>query len=209
MDTVKVLVAFYSRNGSTEALAKAIAEGAQAEGAEVVMRRAREIVSPEVMQKAAGWIENAERMNALYEAPTEADAEWADAIIFGTPTRFGNVSSELKAYIDSLGGLWFQGKLVGKAGSAFTSTSTVHGGNESTIISMYHPMAHLGLIIVPLGYADPSLFKAGTPYGASTVSGQENTPPTADDIEVARFQGKRVAQVARALKAAGETATKQ
>ena len=209
MDTVKVLVAFYSRNGSTEALAKAIAEGAQAEGAEVVMRRAREIVSPEVMQKAAGWIENAERMNALYEAPTEADAEWADAIIFGTPTRFGNVSSELKAYIDSLGGLWFQGKLVGKAGSAFTSTSTVHGGNESTIISMYHPMAHLGLIIVPLGYADPSLFKAGTPYGASTVSGQDNTPPTADDIEVARFQGKRVAQVARALKAAGETATKQ
>lgn len=209
MDTVKILIAFYSRNGSTEALAKAIAEGAQSEGAEVLLRRAREFVSQDIMQKAEGWVENAERMNALYEAPTPADAEWADGIIFGTPTRFGNISSELKAYVDSLGGLWFQGKLVGKAGSAFTSTSTVHGGNESTIISMYHPMAHLGLIIVPLGYADPSLFKAGTPYGASSVSGQDNTPPTADDIEVARFQGKRVVQVARALKAAGETATKQ
>lgn len=209
MDAVKVLIAFYSRNGSTEALAQAVAQGAQSEGAEVVLRRAREIVSQEVMQKAEGWIENAERMNAQYEAPTTADAEWADAIIFGTPTRFGNVSSELKAYIDSLGGLWFQGKLVGKAGSAFTSTSSVHGGNESTVISMYHPMAHLGMIIVPLGYADPSLSKAGTPYGASSVSGQNNAPPTEDDLAVARFQGKRVAQVARALKAAGETATKQ
>lgn len=208
MDTVKVLIAFYSRNGSTEALAKAVAEGAQSEGASVLLRRAREIVSHEVMQKAQGWSENAYRMNAQYEAPTTTDAEWADAIVFGTPTRFGNVSSELKAYIDSLGGLWFQGKLVGKAGSAFTSTSSVHGGNESTIISMYHPMAHLGLIIVPLGYADPSLFKAGTPYGASSVSGQDNTPPTEDDLEVARFQGKRVTQVARALKRAGETATK-
>ncbi|MBW4524752.1 MAG: NAD(P)H:quinone oxidoreductase [Phormidium tanganyikae FI6-MK23] len=209
MDAVKVLIAFYSRNGSTEALAKAIAEGAKSEGAEVILRRAREVVSPEIMQKAEGWIENADRMNAEYEAPTPADAESADAIIFGTPTRFGNVSSELKAYIDSLGGLWFQGKLVGKAGSAFTSTSSVHGGNESTVISMYHPMAHLGLIIVPLGYADPSLFKAGTPYGASTVSGQDNAPPTADDLEVARFQGKRVTQIARALKSVGETATKQ
>jgi len=209
MNAVKVLIVFYSRNGSTEALANAIAEGAKSEGAEVILRRAREVAPPEVMQKAEGWSENADRMNAAYEAPTPEDAENADAIILGCPTRFGSMSSELKAYIDSLGGLWFQGKLVGKVGSAFTSTSSVHGGNESTIISMYNPMAHLGLIIVPLGYSDPSLFKAGTPYGASTVSGQENNPPSADDIEVARFQGKRVTQVARALKAVGETATKQ
>jgi len=209
MEATKILIAFYSRNGSTETLAKAIAEGAQGEGAEVVLRRARDIVSLDIMEKAPGWVEEAERMNALYEAPTPNDAEAADAIIFGTPTRFGNVSSELKAYIDSLGGLWFQGKLVGKAGSVFTSTSSVHGGNESTLISMYHPMAHLGLIIVPLGYADPSLFAAGTPYGASSVSGQDNTPPTEEDLAVARFQGKRVAQVARALKAAGETSAKE
>ena len=202
-----VLIAFYSRNGSTEALAKGIAEGAQAGGAEVRLRRARELVGPEVMAKAPGWKEAAERMNQAYEAPTEADAEWADAIIFGTPTRFGAVSSELKAYIDGLGGLWFQGKLNGKVGSAFTSTSSVHGGNESTNISLYNPMAHLGLIIVPLGYADPALFKAGTPYGASCVSGQQNAPPTADDLEVARFQGRRVTQVATALKEHNVTAT--
>lgn len=208
MTDVKILIPFYSRNGSTEALAKAIAEGAKAEGAEVTLRRVREIVSRDVMAHAPGWAENADRMNAQYEAPTEADAEAADAIIFGTPTRFGNVSSELKAYIDSLGGLWFQGKLNGKAGSVFTSTSSQHGGNESTSISLYNPMAHLGLIIVPLGYADSALFKAGTPYGASSVSGQNNAPPTADDLEVATFQGKRVAQVAKALKAAGLTQTK-
>jgi NAD(P)H dehydrogenase (quinone) len=203
-----VLIAFYSRNGSTEALANAIADGARASGGEVRLRRARETVGPEVMAKAPGWAENAARMNAAYEAPTEGDAEWADAIVFGTPTRFGAVSSELKAYIDGLGGLWFQGKLNGKVGSGFTSTSSVHGGNESTIISLYNPLAHLGLIIVPLGYADPVMFKAGTPYGASAVSGQQNAPPTADDIEVARFQGRRVAQVAAALKAAGVTQTK-
>ena len=208
MSNIKVLIAFYSRNGSTEALAKSIAEGAQSEGAEVTLRRVREIVSRDVMAHAPGWAENADRMNAQYEAPTAADAEAADAIIFGSPTRFGNVSSELKAYIDSLGGLWFQGKLNGKAGSVFTSTSSHHGGNESTSISLYNPMAHLGLIIVPLGYADAALFKAGTPYGASSVSGQNNAPPTADDLEVAHFQGRRVAQVAKALKAAGMTQTK-
>jgi NAD(P)H dehydrogenase (quinone) len=110
------------------------------------------------------------------------------------------VSAELKAYIDGLGGLWFQGKLNGKVGSAFTSTGSPHGGNESTILSLYNPMAHLGFIIVPLGYADPTLFRAGTPYGASSVShGQEALPPTADDLEVARFQGRRVTQVATAL----------
>jgi NAD(P)H dehydrogenase (quinone) len=208
MADVKILIAFYSRGGSTEALAKAIAEGARSEGAEVVLRRAREVVSREIMAHAKGWIESADRMNAEYEAPTEADAGSADAIIFGTPTRFGSISSELKAYIDSLGGLWFQGKLNGKAGSAFTSTQSVHGGNESTSIALYNPMAHLGMILVPLGYADPVLFKAGTPYGASSVTGQDNAPPTADDLEVARFQGKRVAQVAKALKAAGMTQTK-
>ncbi|HEX4262176.1 MAG TPA: NAD(P)H:quinone oxidoreductase [Acetobacteraceae bacterium] len=202
-----VLIAFYSRNGSTEALANAVAEGAGSSGAEIRLRRAREFVGPEIMARAPGWKEGADRMNALYEAPTEADAEWADAIVLGTPTRFGAVCAELKAYIDGLGGLWFQGKLNGKVGSAFTSTSSPHGGNESTIISLYNPLAHLGLIIVPLGYADPTVFRAGTPYGASSISGQQGAKPTADDLEVARFQGRRVAHVAAALKAAGPIAT--
>jgi len=196
----KVLIAFYSRSGVTEALAKAIAEGARAAGAEVRMRRAREVVGPEVMAQAPGWAEQAAALNARYEAPTPEDAEWADAIVFGTPTRFGSVTSELKAYIDSLGGLWAQGKLNGKAGSVFGSTSTLHGGNESTLLSLYNPMAHLGLIIVPTGYADASLFKAGTPYGASSVSFNQATPPTDDDLAVARFQGRRVTEVAHALR---------
>jgi NAD(P)H dehydrogenase (quinone) len=195
----KILVAFYSRNGSTEALARAIAEGAEAQGAETRLRRAREFVGPEVMAQAPGWAENAARMNAAYEAPSADDAEWADAIVFGTPTRFGNASAELKAFIDSLGGLWFQGKLNGKVGSAFTSTQSAHGGNESTILSLYAPMAHLGLIIVPTGYADAVMFKAGTPYGASAVSGL-SALPTEDELAVARFQGTRVAQITKALR---------
>src|SRR6266850_6447403 len=207
MDAVKVLIAFYSRTGSVETLAKAIADGARTEGAEVRLRRARDIVAEEIIQHVPGWAANRDRMYAEYEAPTEADAEWADAIILWTPTRFGNVSAELKAYIDSLGGLWFQGKLNGKAGSAFGSSSTPHGGNESTLISLYNPMAHLGLIIVPLGYADPAMFKAGTPYGASAVSGNPPAPPSTDDLEVARYQGKRVTTVASVLKAAQLTQT--
>jgi NAD(P)H dehydrogenase (quinone) len=202
----KVLIAFYSRSGVTEALAKAIAEGASAAGAKVRMRRAREVVGPEVMAQAPGWAEQAAALNARYEAPTPDDALWADAIIFGTPTRFGSVTSELKAYIDSLGGLWAQGKLNGKAGSVFGSTSTMHGGSESTLLSLYNPMAHLGLIIVPTGYADAALFKAGTPYGASAVSFNQATPPTDDDLAVARFQGRRVTEVARALAGAAAVA---
>lgn len=200
MQATRILVAFYSRSGVTEALARAVAAGAETAGAEVRLRRAREVVSPEVMAQAPGWSDAAETMNARYHAPAADDAEWADGIIFGTPTRFGAVCSELKAYIDSLGGLWAKGRLIGKAGSVFGSTSTLHGGNESTLISLYNPLAHLGLIIVPLGYAHPALFRAGTPYGASAVSENRAVPPSEDDLKVARFQGKRVTQIADALK---------
>jgi len=199
MASPRVLVVFYSRDGSTERMAKAVAEGATAAGAEVRLRRARDIVGPEVMKLAPGWTENSQRMHAEYPAPTSHDADWADGIIFGTPTRFGNVCAELKAYIDSLGGLWFQGKLNGKVGSAFVSTATPHGGNETTVLSLYNPMAHLGFIIVPTGYLDPAVFRAGSPYGASHVAGQNAAPPTEDELSVARSQGKRVAEVAGAL----------
>ncbi len=202
MSKAKVLIAFYSRSGVTEALANAVAEGARAAGAEVRLRRAREVVGPEVIARNPDWGRQAAELNAKYEAPSEADAEWADAIVFGSPTRFGGVAAELKSYIDGLGGLWSQGKLNGKVGSVFGSSSTPHGGNESTLISLYNPLAHLGLIVVPLGYSDPALFRAGTPYGASAVSGQKAAGPTPDDLEVARYQGKRVAAVAAALAAA-------
>lgn len=198
--SAKVLIVFYSRGGSTEALAKAIADGAVAAGAEVRLRRAREIVGEDIMAYVPGWAESAARMNAEYEAPTPDDAEWADAIVFGTPSRFGTVASELKAYIDSLGGLWFQGKLYGKVGGAFSSTGSLHGGNETAIVSLYPVLAHLGLVIVPLGYGNPVLFAGGTPYGATSVSGQQAAPPKDVEIEVARFQGQRVATVAASLR---------
>src|SRR5215470_2491605 len=155
-----ILVAFYSRDGSVEALAKAVSEGAREAGAEVRLRRVPAIVSPAVMAKVPGWEGRSKRMLAEYGAPTPADAEWADGILFGTPTRFGNASAELKAFIDSLGGLWFQGKLNGKAAGAFTSTAGPHGGNEATVISLYIPMAHLGFIIVPNGYTHERSFRA-------------------------------------------------
>jgi NAD(P)H dehydrogenase (quinone) len=203
MTAPKILIPFYSRSGTIERLAQAVAEGAQSEGAQVRLRRAREVVGPEVIASVPGWKENAEAMNAKYQAPTAEDALWADGVIFGTPTRFGSVSSELKAYIDSLGGLWAQGKLVGKAGSAFAGSSQVHGGNESTVISLWNPLAHLGFIIVPTGYADPVMFAgAGSPYGASVISSHPPAGPTDAEIAVARFQGKRVAQVAKKLIAA-------
>jgi NAD(P)H dehydrogenase (quinone) len=200
----KILIAFYSRTGTIEGLAKAAAEGAEAAGAEVRLRRARELIGHDIMSSVPGWKESAEAMNARYSAPTVEDAEWADAIMFGTPTRFGSVASELKAYIDGLGGLWAKGALNGKVGSAFAGSATPHGGNESTVISLFNPMAHLGLIIVPTGYADGAMFKgAGSPYGASVVSGNPPSGPTADELEVARFQGRRVAKVAEALRAKG------
>ena len=154
MAAPKVLIPFYSRTGTIEAPGQAVAEGAEAEGAEVRLRRARELVGHDIMSSVPGWKESAEAMNARYPAPTPEDAVWADAMIFGTPTRFGSVASELKAYIDGLGGLWAKGALNGKAGSAFAGSATPHGGNESTVISLWNPLAHLGFIIVPTGYAD-------------------------------------------------------
>ncbi len=123
-DNVKVLIVFYSRNGSTAALAEGIAEGARSEGVQVELRRVDEFLSDDIINGVPGWQESREKLKAKYAAPTIEDAETADAIIFGSPTRFGNVSAELKSYVDSLGGLWMRGVLNGKVGSAFTSTST-------------------------------------------------------------------------------------
>lgn len=195
-----VLIVFYSRDGSVETLAKAVAEGAAAAGAKVRIRRVREQVGPDVMAYVPGWAERAEAMNAAYPAPSAEDAEWADAILLGSPTRFGGAASELRAWLESLGALWFQGKLLGKAGGAFTSTANPHGGQETTILSLYPAMAHLGLIIVPTGYGDPALFGAGTPYGASSTSGGAAIPPTEQALSVARYQGRRTAEVAAKLK---------
>ncbi|MGB3626236.1 MAG: NAD(P)H:quinone oxidoreductase [Henriciella sp.] len=198
---VKILVAFYSRNGSTELLANAIADGAREEKATLRVRRCREVVPDAVMTQVPGWAEAARRMNEAYQAPTPEDAEWADAIILGSPTRFGLVCSEVKAFIDGLGGLWSKGALAGKVGSAFSSTATRHGGNELTNFTLFAPFAHLGMIIVPPGYTDSAMYAAGTPYGATSVSaGSDQQMPTDVDLEAARYQGRRVASVAAKLR---------
>jgi NAD(P)H dehydrogenase (quinone) len=201
MSDTNVLIAFYSRDGSTEALAKEVAAGAREEGAEVRLRRARDFVAEETIQQVPNWATNRDRMHGEYKAPTSEDAEWADGILFGTPTRFGNISSELKAYIDSLGGLWFQGKLFNKAAGVFVSTATLHGGNETTALTLYAPLAHLGFVIVPNGYGEAVNFAAGTPYGSSHVAGQKPEPLSEQSIAVARLQGKRLTKVARSMKA--------
>ncbi len=199
---LNVLIAFYSRYGNTRALAEGIAEGVkEIEGANIRMRRALDLAPEEVIANDERWLAARDEMEQLYPEPTNEDLEWADVIFLGTPTRYGNPSAEIKLIIDRTGPLWMAGKLVDKVCTVFTSTSTLHGGNESTILAMLHPMMHLGMIVVAPGYADPAMFAAGTPYGPSSVSGPNaDELPTEADMAVARFTGRRTAERALWLK---------
>jgi len=199
---MNVLVAFYSRYGNTRALAEAIAAGAaEIPNSEVRLRRAADLAPPDVIAADARWAAAREEMTRLYPEPTNDDLEWADVIFLGTPTRYGNPSAEIKLVIDKTGPLWLAGKLVDKVFSVFVSTSTPHGGNESTILAMLNPIMHWGGIIVTPGYADRAMFAAGTPYGASSVSGANaDEPPTENDVAVARFIGRRATERALMLK---------
>jgi NAD(P)H dehydrogenase (quinone) len=200
-DKARVLIVFYSRDGSTEALANAIADGARDEGADVRVRRVRELVSAETMALAPGWAASAERMNALFPAPTSEDAIWSEAVCMGSPSRFGSPSSEIRAWVETLGSLWVRKQLLDKVGSAFGSVSSPHGGLETTILGLYPTMMHLGLIIVPQGYGHAASMRAGTPYGVGAVSGGgKRLPPTEDDLDIARHQGARVAKAAIATR---------
>jgi NAD(P)H dehydrogenase (quinone) len=197
---MNLLIAFYSRGGTIEALANAMAEGARSRGAEVRLRRARELVGAEIMALAPGWNEAARRMNEAYPAPTVDDARWADGFAFGAPTRFGSAASELRAYLETLGAVWLTGDLWNKPAGVFTSTSAPHGGLETTAVGLYPTLAHLGLLIVPTGYGHEGLFRAATPYGAGAVTyGAEQRQPTEDDLSIARFHGERIAAVAGAM----------
>ncbi len=200
---MKVLVIFDSRYGNIHKLAEAVAQGAEGvEGTEVSLRRV-EITEPEaIIQRNEAWRQASEKFRAVPEVTVEEMAE-ADALIFGSPTRFGNMTASMKKLWDSTGGIWMKGKLFGKAGAAFTSTSTPHGANELTLITMFIPMYHHGMIVVTPGYGDPAVYEAGSPYGASSVSGpMSDKPPTENDLKVARYLGRRVAQVAKALSSA-------
>lgn len=192
----KVLVVYYSMYGHIETMAKAIAEGARSvEGVEVSVKRVAETI-PEERAKAAGakWDQ---------EAPLASPDELADydAIIFGTPTRFGNMAGQMRTFLDQTGGLWAKGALIGKIGSVFASTGT-GGGNESTILSFWPTLAHHGMIIVGLPYAaqglaDVSEVRGGSPYGAATIAGADGSrQPSEKELELARFQGEHVAKLA-------------
>lgn len=195
----KVLVLYYSSWGHVETMAEAVAEGARGAGADVTVKRVPELVPDEVAKAAYYKLDQA--------APVATPNELADydAIIIGTPTRYGNMTAQMKNFLDQTGALWAQGKLVGKVGSVFTSTATQHGGQESTILSTHTVLLHHGMIIVGLPYAFAGQMgveqvKGGSPYGASTISdGDGSRRPSEIELEGARYQGRHVATIAAKL----------
>ena len=197
----KVLVLYYSSYGHIETMAKAVAEGARAAGAEVAIRRV-----PELMPEAAA---RAAHMKFDQEAPIATVDELVgyDAIIFGTPTRFGNMAGQMRNFLDQTGGLWFSGKLIGKVGSVFVSTATQHGGQETTITSFHTTLLHHGMVIVGVPYSEArqmtlSEISGGSPYGATTIAGGDGSrQPSENELAIARFQGEHVARVASKLAA--------
>lgn len=195
----KVLVLYYSSYGHVERLAYAVAEGAREAGAQVDVKRVPELVPPEVAEKSGYKLDQ--------PAPIATVDELAgyDAIVIGTPTRFGNMAAQMKNFLDQTGGVWFQGKLTGKVGSVFTSTASQHGGQESTLLATQIVLLHHGMVIVGLPYAFQGLttlteITGGTPYGASTLAGGDGSrQPSENELAGARFQGKHVAEIAGKL----------
>lgn len=195
----KIMVLYHSSYGHVEALAYAVATGARAvEGAEVLVRRVPELMPEDVMEASGMKVEQP----APYAEPD--DLADCDAIIFGTPTRFGNMSSQMRNFLDQTGGLWAQGALIGKVGSVFTSTGT-GGGNETTITSFFNTLMHHGMVIVGLPYSAPDLadiseLRGGSPYGASTIAGPDGSrQPSQKELNLASFQGHHVASIAQKL----------
>ena len=197
----KVLVLYYSSYGHIETMAQAVAEGVREAGAEAVIKRVPELVPAEVAK--------ASHFKTEQEAPiaTVAELPEYDAIIFGTPTRFGIMAAQMKNFLDQTGGLWFQGKLIGKVGAVFTSTATQHGGQEATILTFLPYLLHQGMVIAGLPYSFQeqmtlSEIAGGSPYGASTITDADGSrQPSEVELQAARFQGAHVAKIAAKLSA--------
>jgi NAD(P)H dehydrogenase (quinone) len=196
----KILVLYYSAYGHVETMAEAVAEGArQVSGAAVTIKRVPELVPDEVARKSGHKLDQ--------KAPIADPNELADydAVIFGVPTRFGNMAAQMRNFLDQTGGLWMKGALVGKVGSVFTSTATQHGGQETTITSFHHTLLHQGMIIVGLPYSCQNLMimteiTGGSPYGAATLAGTDGSrKPSENELGMARFQGKHVAEITAKL----------
>ena len=198
----KILVVYYSMYGHVETMAKAVAEGAlKVEGVEVAIRRVPDLMTEDAARKAGAKLDQ--------EAPIATVGELTnyDAIIFGTPTRFGNMCAQMRNFLDQTGRLWLNGGLIGKVGSVFTSTGTQHGGQETTITSFHTTLLHHGMIIVGVPYSCQEIMNmgeitGGSPYGASTLAGGDGSrQPSENEIAIARFQGAHVAKVAKKLSA--------
>jgi NAD(P)H dehydrogenase (quinone) len=195
----RVAVIYYSATGNIHRLAHAVGEGAEAEGAEVRIRHVEELASELLISQNQHW---GRHRSEVEDEPvaTLDDLEWADGVALGTPTRFGNVAAQLKQFMDQAGGLWQEGKLADKVGTAFTASMTVHGGQESTILALNNTLYHWGMLILPLGYTVSEVFNAGgNPYGASYTSGSDVTGPNEDALAVARYQGQRLAKYAEVI----------
>ena len=199
MADVKVAVIYYSATGSVYTLAQQAVEAAEKAGAEVRLRKVHELAPKEAIASNEGWSKHSLETESVQEATPE-DVEWADVVVFGTPTRFGNVSAQLKQYLDTLGGLWSQGKLANKVYTGFTSIGTAHGGHETTLLSLYNSVHHFGGIVVSPGYTDPIKFQDGNPYGASHTSANGANPPGELDLQAISYSVKRAIDIGTRLK---------
>ena len=195
----KVLVLYYSSYGHIETMAQAVAEGVREAGAEATIKRVPELVPEEVARKSGYKLDQEAPIATIDELPRY------DGILFGTGTRFGNMTAQMKNFLDQAGGLWMKGSLVGKVGSVFTSTATQHGGQESTLLTFHPVLLHLGMVVVGLPYSFQGQMglaevMGGSPYGASTIAGGDGSrQPSKIELEGARFQGRHVAQIAAKL----------
>ena len=195
----KVLVLYYSSYGHIEQMAHAVAEGAREAGAEADIKRVPELVPQAVAEKSGFKLDQAAPVATVDDLPNY------DAIVIGTPTRFGNMAAQMKNFLDQTGGIWFQGKLIGKVGSVFTSTATQHGGQESTILATHTVLLHHGMVIAGLPYSFQGQttlaeISGGSPYGATTIAASDGSrQPSENELAGARFQGRHVATIAAKL----------
>lgn len=197
--SVKVAIVYYSSTGNLQTMAERLADTAQEAGAEVRRRHVAEIAPAEAIEANPAWAEHVERL-AGEPTATPDDLAWADVVLLGSPTRYGNVTSQFQQFIDTLGPLWSEGGLADKVYAPFTSAQTTHGGQETTLLVMLRMAAHFGGILVPPGYTDPLKFADGNPYGVSHVSGPDSDRPL-DDITTDALDhlARRTISIARRL----------
>ena len=199
-NTVKVAVIYYSATGSVHAMAERAAAAAEKTGAEVRLRRVTELAPAEAIASNPAWAAHAVATEGI-EIATGDDIDWADVVLFGSPTRYGNIAAQLKQYLDTLGGLWSQGKLANKVYAGFTASGTKHGGQETTLLALYNSIYHFGGFIVPPGYTDPAVkFNDGNPYGVSFVSGQGDIPLGDEEFAALDHLAERTVWAAAAFK---------